>query len=177
MKRNFLTLLLLLVVSLSKAQNGGIVNENASLKLEYVSTINGIVTVRVTNKDTCDANVRVQWGNVSRTKIINGLQSDTFQFLQQTMRFIRANSITPCRSYQGSVELDYMVALPVTFEYINVRQVSDRIVNVQFKVAEADGTDRFNIQVSKDGKNFRTIQVVLPDAIQTNRIYNVNVKL
>lgn len=177
MKKVLLSLLLLTVASLGKAQNGGMANENAALKIEYVNTNNGFVTVQVTNKDTCTANIRVQWGQLFRSKDIAGLQTDTFNLPNQTARFIMAGSVSPCRGYQGQVEIDYITVLPITFEYIYVRQVSERIVNVQFRVSEADGTDRFNIQVSKDGVNFKTVSVILPDTIQTNRIYNVNVKL
>lgn len=177
MKKVLLSLLLLTVASLGKAQNGGQANENAALKIEYVTTTTGLVTVKVTNKNNCTANIRVQWGQLFRSKDVAGLQMDTFILPTQTARFIMAGSVSPCSGYQGQVEIDYITVLPITFEYIYVRQVSERIVNVQFKVSETDGTDRFNIQVSKDGVNFKTVSVVLPDAIQTNRIYNVNVKL
>ena len=177
MKKVLLSLLLLTVASFGKAQNGCMANENASLKIEYVNTAAGLVTVKVTNKDICTANIRVQWGQLYRAKDVAALQSDTFELPVQTARFIMAGSISPCRGYQGQVEIDYITTLPITFEYIYVRQLSDKTINVQFKVAEADGTDRFNIQVSKDGVNFKTVSVVLPDAIQTNRIYNVNIKL
>ena len=178
MKKVFLTLLGMIVVSLSQAQNGGMSNENNSLKLEYVSSTNGITVVKVTNKDTCESNVRVQWSQLLRRKFIPGLSSDTFNLINQNSRcFIMATSSSPCRnSNDGQVEINYCL-LPIKFEYIYVRQISDRLVNVQFKVSEADGTDRFNIQISKDGINFKTVSVVLPDVIQTNKIYNVNIKL
>ena len=160
------------------AQNGGMSNENAALKIEYSGMNNGMTVVKVTNKDTCTADMRVQWAQHIRNKDVAALSSDTFQLPTQPSCFIMATSSSPCRNvYYGQVELNYCQALPITFEYIYVKQISDRIVNIQFKVAEADGTDRFNIQLSKDGVNFKTVSVVLPDAIQTNRIYNVNIKL
>ena len=178
MKKRFLTLLSLLVVSLSQAQNGGITNENASLKLEYAGMANGMTVVKVTNKDTCQTNARVQWAQYYRTKDIPALSSDTFHLQTQVNCFIMASSISTCRNrYDGQVEINYCQVLPIRFEYLIVRQVSERVVNVVFKVAEADGTDRFNIQVSKDGRNFKTVSIIIPDAIQVNKIYNVNVKL
>ena len=168
----------LLTFNLTQAQNGGITNENASLKLEYAGMANGMTVVKVTNKDTCQTNARVQWGQYFRTKHIAAQSSDTFHLQTQLSCFIMATSISTCRNrFDGQVEINYCQVLPIRFEYLYVRQISDRVVNVQFKVAEVDGTDRFNIQVSKDGRNFKTISVILPDAIQTNKIYNVNVKL
>jgi len=168
----------LLTINLTQAQNGGISNENASLKLEYAGMANGMIVVKVTNKDTCETNARVQWAQNYRNKNIPALSSDTFHLQTMNNCFIMASSTSLCRNHNtGRVEINYCQILPITFEYLYVRQISDRIVNIKFKVSEADGTDRFNIQVSKDGKNFKTISVILPDVIETNKIYNLNVKL
>jgi len=87
------------------AQNGGMSNENAAMKIEYVSQDSTATIVKVTNKDTCTSNMMVQWQQYYRTKNIAGLSSDTFHLNTQTTCFIRATSMSPCRTtYLGQVE-------------------------------------------------------------------------
>jgi len=160
------------------AQNGGMSNENAALKIEYAGMNNGMTVVKVTNKDTCTADMRVQWAQYRRSKDVAALSSDTFHLPTQPSCFIMATSSSPCRNvYAGQVELNYCQALPITFEYLRVKQVGKNIIEVEFKALTTDGEDKFNIQVSTDAKNFKTVSVVLPDSIQTNKVYNIKIKL
>ena len=160
------------------AQNGGMSNENAAMKIEYVSQDSTATIVKVTNKDTCTSNMMVQWQQYYRTKNIAGLSSDTFHLNTQTTCFIRATSMSPCRTtYLGQVELNYCQVLPIKFEYLRVKQIDRNTALVEFKDLSTDGEDRFNIQMSKDARSFKTVEVVLPDAIETNKIYKVIVKL
>jgi len=177
MKKNFLTFILFLFSFVSFAQNGGISAENNSLILEFVGFSGSMVIVKTTNKNNCNANIRVQWGSLSKEKNIGPLGSDTFHLEPQSQRFIRAHSNSNCGGNSGTVEIDYLIILPITFEFITVKQVSKEVVNIKFKVSECDGTDRFNIQISKDGKNYKTVEVILSDEIVPNKIYNVNVKI
>lgn len=162
----------------SFAQNGGMSNENASMKIEYVSQNSSTTIVKVTNKDSCTSNITVQWQQYFRSKSIPGFSSDTFELNTQTTCFIRATSISPCRTtYLGQVELNYCQIVPIKFEYLYVKQLDKHTALVEFKALSTDGEDRFNIQMSKDGRTFTTVAVILPDAIETNKIYKVIVKL
>ena len=60
--------LVMLLPVLGFAQgNGGITNENASAKIEWVGMApNGDYIVRVYNKQICTADMTVQWGGTSR---------------------------------------------------------------------------------------------------------------
>lgn len=181
MKKFLIMMLFAGTTLMSKAQNGGISNENASLKIEYNGmTASGQTIVKVTNKDTCTSNVRMQWGRFFRAKDVGALGVDTF-ILETQIRdcFIRATSVSPCRTtHSGQVEINYCQALPVKFEYVTARRIDVSTIEVEFKFSEVTGTQsHFNINLSTDGKNFRTVSVILPTAAKPNNIYNVKIKI
>lgn len=180
MRKKVLAYLLFLSPFCIKAQNGngGMSQENSTLKIEYQGMNNSYTIVKVTNKDTCDKNVRVQWGSEWRTKMITAQSSDTFNLVQQQPCFIMATSISSCNSATfGSVEINYCQVLDVKFEYIKTRQISKNEIEVEFKVSNSDGESEFNIQISKDGRNFRTIHIMSPEPLVMNKIYKVKIKI
>lgn len=177
MKKLYSILIFFLLPIFSFSQNGGISSENASLKLEFIGHSGSMVVVKTTNKLICSATIRVQWGPIQREKIIGPFLSDTFHLPVQTQRFIRAHSTSTCGGNSGNVEINYLTILPIKFEFFMVKQVGKGVVNVQFKVSESENTEKFNIQISKDGKNFETISVIIPDKINPNKIYSINLKI
>ena len=165
-------------VSMSQTGNGGISQENASLRIEYQGVNNGITTIKVINKDTCTENIRVQWGSLFRTKNVDGLSSDTFMLPTQTPCLIIGSAISTCRSvYYGTVEINYCQIVPITFEYLIARQVSANVVEVEFKLSQSDGEKQFNIQFSKDGINYKTVSIVAPEPMVINKVYKIKVKI
>jgi hypothetical protein len=68
-------------------------------------------------------------------------------------------------------------SLPIKFEYLKVRRVDTNTILVVFKANESEGENQFNIQVSTDGRTFKTIAIVFPDPIITNKVYTLKVKI
>lgn len=173
------TLLFSFILSLTlSAQNGGQMNENNSTKIEHIGYDNNQIIVRVTNKQSCAADMRITYGSESRVKLIQGLQSDTFKIVSPANSKVRAKTETNCGSADfGQVEITVNSTLPVKFEYFKVTKLEGRQIQIEFKASDAVGEDRFNIQVSEDGKTFRTVAVVLPYPIQENQLYKIKITL
>ena len=68
-------------------------------------------------------------------------------------------------------------SLPIKFEYLKVSRIYGNTLLVEFKATETDGENHFNIQVAVDAKTFKTVAVVFPDAIITNKVYTVKVRI
>jgi len=180
MKKTLIALVMMLP-ALSYAQgNGGISNENASTKIEWVShSQNGQYVVRVTNKQNCTAEMRVQWGgtNQFRAKTMSSGASDTFHITPPpTPRcFLGAKPNTSCTNTteMGTVEINVCNTLPVKFSSITGQRVGPRSVKLVFVAEEDANTSYYNIQYSLNGKTFTTIKVLFPNGVEGNKTYSV----
>ncbi len=173
----------MMLPALSYAQgNGGISNENASTKIEWVGQSNNKYVVRVTNKQSCTAEMRVQWGGMSqfRAKTMSSGASDTFHITPPpTPRcFLGAKPNTSCANTteMGTVELNVCNALPVKFTNIIGQRVGLRSVKLIFSAEEDGNTDHYNIQYSLDGKTFKTVDILFPDGVVGGKQYSIIVK-
>jgi hypothetical protein len=169
---------------ITNAQNGGQANENGTSKIEYLGDSQaGQAIIRVTNKQSCAAVMKLTYQNLQRTKTVQALGSDTFQITRETGGCddaceVKAKPLTNCGgANMGQVETSICQTVPIKFEYIKVRKVSSREFEIEFKASETDGEDRFNIQLSEDGLSFKTVAVVLPSRIIENQIYKIKISL
>lgn len=180
MKKIISTVVAAMIMTSLSAQNGGQSPENAALKIEYVSMVSpNIAIVKVTNKQLCNSDIMVFCQSRIRTKNVQAQSSDTFYIQIGALCKVFAQPTVWCGGMNyGTVELNVCVAMPVTLEYLNVIQSGPGEIEVEFKIAEATGTqDHFNVQVSTDGINFKTVKVLLPSQARANQIYNAKIKL
>lgn len=175
--KHFFTLFLLFLCSFSFSQNGGIFSENSHLRLEFLGFFGSSVVVKTTNKIDCGATIRVQWGGLHREKFVLPLSSDTFHLTPQQQRIIRAHSSPLCGGNSGNVEIDVPFVVSVKFEYLKLQKNDDGTYNLRFKVSNSENIQKFNIQLSKDGINYKNIEIVIPDKLKPNKVYDLNIKL
>ena len=180
MKKTILSLLTFASSIAVVAQNGGQSSENAALKIEYVSsTATGQSIVKVTNKQPCGTDIMVFSGSRVRTKFIASQASDTFVLTPNSSCRAQAQPINWCggMSY-GLVETNICTTVPVKFEYFWARSTANNEIEVEFKLSEVVGSvSVFNVQISTDGRNYRTVRVILPSEAKLNSIYNAKIKL
>lgn len=159
--------------------NGGITNENASTKIEWIGITNGNYVVKVTNKQSCAVDMNVQWGGTSRfrTKNIAAGSSDTFWIdpPPPARCFLGAKPQTICTGHddRGTVELNTCAILPVHFTNISGQRVGPHSIKLIFSAEEDGNTDHYNIQYSLDGKTFKTVNVLFPDGVVGGKQYSV----
>lgn len=159
--------------------NGGISNENTSTKIEWVGIINGSYVVKVTNKQSCQVDMRVQWNGStqSNSKQISPISSDTFWMPSNPASggFLRAKPEIVCdsRGDIGVVELNINRILPVKFTSITGQRVGAHSVKLIFTAEEDSNTDHYNIQYSLDGKIFKTVNVIFPNGVVGGKQYSV----
>lgn len=65
--------------------------------------------------------------------------------------------------------------LPIKFHSFDVKVLGNDQYQVTFDAAEAEDVNSFEVQVSPDGKKWKTITVILPDNIQPSRVYSIKV--
>jgi len=67
--------------------------------------------------------------------------------------------------------------LAITFGGISAEKVDENTVKVSFNVLSVTGKNVYNIQLSTDGKNFKTYAVVFPEGTQPNQTYTTTIKI
>lgn len=100
--------------------NGGQYAENGSIKIEQLSFSGGQAVIKITNKQTCSADEKVD-GLITRNITIAPLATDTIHITPAGNLKIRAKTETNCGfADYGNVELTINTALPVTITSIKV---------------------------------------------------------
>jgi len=158
--------------------NGGITNENSSTKIEWLNQVGNQYVVRVTNKQSCPANMRVQWGGSAqfRQKLISSNSSDTFWINPNSnpQCFLGAKPVERCTSVadMGTVELNVCQVLPLKFTVFYVTRLDTYRVKVVFVVEDDTDIKEYRIKVSNDGRNFNTIRLLFPDGLTGSKQYS-----
>lgn len=67
--------------------------------------------------------------------------------------------------------------LPVRFKSITAKVIAKNLVEVTFEVMEQLNISHYNIQVSADGRNFKTVMVVFPQTGKPEQKYVYRIKL
>jgi hypothetical protein len=67
--------------------------------------------------------------------------------------------------------------LPVKFISFKTTPLSGNRVKVQFEIGEAQNVAFFNVQVSSNGIEWRTVTLIFPDELQPNRLYEATIDL
>lgn len=126
-----LIIMAMVVCSNLNAQNGGQVNENPSLKIEYAGTtgsnVSSLTIIKITNKQNCIADIQTKAGDIEITKQIPPLSSDTVMIHLPNNSNVKVQSkaITNCGTTDyGQVELRIDLSfLPVKFITIKTKIV------------------------------------------------------
>lgn len=178
-----LILLMAFVASVTTlcAQNGGQANENNSVRIEFAGATEGKAVIKAYNKQGCAADIKVSVNNVSFIKTIAANASDTFQFAGPfvgTTR-IQAKTQTNCGSADfGNVELSLELgSLPIKFRSVVSKRLAPDLIEITFDVEEAEGINYYNVQVSRDGRRWKTYTVVFPDTTRPNTVYKIKIKI
>ncbi len=169
--------MLLCLPILGKAQNNGQSSESSSLRIELNgTTLDYRAIIKITNKQTCASDVKIEHNNTSITKNIPALESDTIQITLPECN-IKVKPLTNCNvnADMGWVELDVCQALPIRFEWVKNKVIDKHTIQIQFKLEETDGTELY-IQTSTDGVHFKRVLLVTKD-MKVNQIYTVIIKL
>lgn len=112
------------------AQNGGQLNENPSVKMEFVSKIGNITTMKITNKQNCSAEIQTKVSGYECVKLYAPMTSDTVQLvgLIGTNVKIQSKALTNCGVADfGQVELFLNINdLPVKFGRIRTTLITSK---------------------------------------------------
>lgn len=165
-----------------KNGNGGQFAENNYGKLEYKGYSSGEYIMDLSNKQPCGIDFEVTWLGKDSTIFINGLSSKTIQLpgIAKGGEKIKAKPLYKCGSSGGDmgfIEVESPISLPVTFKSIRTEEVSDNKIRVIFDVTDLLNISVFNVQLSTDGKDYKTAAMVFPDEVQPNRQYSVTLTL
>ena len=171
MKKTLIGLAILMPMLGFGQGNGGISSENTTTKIEWIGhSPTGQYIVKVTNKQSCEVNMRVQWGgtNQFRQKQIGPNNSDTFHIeaLPIPRCFLGAKPETSClgQTDLGTVELNVCIILPVKFKRVACTRLCLRSIKLEFEVEESSNIRQYNIQVSlNNGISYRTISILIPE--------------
>lgn len=179
MKHLKLIFALMLCPFLIFAQNGGQFLENAALKLQYAGNTNGTYYVKITNKQDCNASVRVVVGTADQSITIakGGFYlypvPPTVPYLK-----LKAKPLTDCGcGDMGWVEIS-LIAMPVTFTKISFRWDKDDKDKgyIHLETEQMVNVRQFNIRFSLDEKTFYTMAIIWPDPSKKIYEYPISYK-
>ena len=163
--------------------NGGITNENASAKIEWVGIApTGDYIARVYNKQNCTTDMTVQWGGTARfrEKSIPSGGSDTFWINTPPTPncFLGAKPRTMCTNTadRGTVELNVCQIMPVKFSNVVGQRINSNSIRLTFTAEEDLNLKQYNIQYSLDGKTFNTVTILFPNGIEGKKTYSLIIK-
>lgn len=77
----------------------------------------------------------------------------------------------------ATVYVPAQTKLPIHFKAIRTKALGHGLIQVEFDVEEASGTNYYNIQLSKDGVNFKTVMIQFPEGTKPDQTYIVKIQL
>jgi len=179
--KKLLFIVFILSSFVSLAQNKGKVNENNTARIDYLGWQSNLYNVSLTNKETCSINFKVSW--LQKDTVINVQPFQTRQIQlpgpAKPYEVIKAKpESSECNGIDnGWVEIETPASLPVKFGDFSVIQIDPETLLVKFTTYETEGVKQFNIQVSLDGKNYKTVAIIFPDGYNSNTSYKAKIKI
>lgn len=162
------------------AQNGGQHNDNKFGNLQYIGYEGGHYLLELTNKQNCGVDFHITWLGKDTTIYITGTQTIQLPGAAKGLEKMKAKPLNKCGSSGGDMgwlEIVTPLSLPITFKSVRAEKIGARKVKVIFDVADVSGVNTYNIQVSADGINYKTVTIVFPDEVKPNRQYSVTINL
>lgn len=184
MKKLSLLAVCISIAIVAFSQNGGQANENPSVKIEQVAVAGSYTIVRVTNKQACQADIRVTSGGDQFVKSIAPGATDTFWVETPPSMRIQARTETNCGTTDfGQVELTVTGGpgggggpLAIKSLFANMTKLSNGSYKLTIYSDEDDTINYYNIDVDfGDGKPVRRT-LLFPDGLVGSKKYTVILK-
>jgi len=162
---------MLLLYLFGYSQNGGQLNENNVLRIEYVGYNAGSHIFKIINKVNCDLGVKIDKVGGTSSQIMTSLQETivliTAPQTPQVNLKVKRESGANCRQNpdNGWVELQSTVVLPIKFGGITAERVGPNLIKLTFDVEEDHTIKSYGIMVSNDGKTFKRVTILFPNGI------------
>ncbi len=164
--------------------NGGQSNENELSKLTFVSYAGDRYMLDLTNKQGCGIDFGISWLHKDTTIYVPALETKTIMLPGAPIggTKIKSKPLYTCGTSGGDlgwVEVETPVSLPIKFTRIYTETVpgDKNKLKIIFDVEECEGVNTFNVQLSRDGKNYKNVAVIFPDETQPNRTYSVIINI
>jgi len=187
--KKFLILLSFLISSyFGFSQNGGLVNENSVIRIDYVgyNSQTGNFQFAIVNKQNCQVNAQyfilhtnqlveiVIPANGTYILFVPGIPSEDEHVKARATSFC-VNSIPD----SGWVENDNQVGtvLPIKFKSFQGKRLDSKTIEITFEVEEDSDLSHYIIKVSPDGVNFKNVMLLFPDKIIGHKKYVAKIKL
>lgn len=165
--------------------NGGLSDNNELSELSYMGYSGGYIMVKLKNKQGCGIDFSINWFDKDTTLYVAAFV-DSIVYLPAAAlggKKIKSKPLYKCGNSGGDLgwlEIETPISLPIHFTSIRTESMpgNKEWVKLYFTVEECDKTvEAFNVQLSRDGKNYKQVGVVFPDELQPNRTYSIPVKL
>ena len=169
--------------TIAYSQNGGQLNENNVLKIEYLGYSNGSYAFTLKNKVNCQTNVKLDKNGVfsnitllaqqTITVLIPGSPSQPAKF--RAKRESGANCLQSPDN--GWVEQKCLTVMPVKFLKISATTVSTNRIKLQFEAEEDLDLSHYVIKLSNDATNYKQVTILFPNGISGKKVYIIYVNL
>jgi len=162
---------MLLLYLFGYSQNGGQLNENNVLRIEYVGYNAGSHIFKIINKVNCDLGVKIDKVGGTSSQIMTSLQETIVlitapQTPQVNLKVKRESGANYRQNPDnGWVELQSLIALPIKFGGITAERVGPNLIKLTFDVEEDHTIKSYGIMVSNDGKTFKRVTILFPNGI------------
>jgi len=169
--KKLLLFVMLLLSLFGYSQNGGQLNENNVLRIEYVGYNAGNHIFKIINKVNCDLGVKIDKAGGTSSQIMTSLQETivliTAPQTPQVNLKVKRESGANCRQNpdNGWVELQSTVVLPIKFGGITAERVGPNLIKLTFDVEEDHTIKSYGIMISNDGKTFKRVTILFPNGI------------
>ena len=181
--KKLLLLFLMLFNTIAYSQNGGQLNENNVLKVEYHGYTNGSYAFTLKNKANCEIVVKVDKNGVVSNYTLVASQTVTFLIIgspSESIRF-RAKRESGANCIQnpnnGWVEQRCLIVTPVRFLKISATNVSATRIKLQFESEEDLDLSHYNIKLSYDAINYKQVTILFPDGVVGKKQYTLYIDL
>lgn len=157
-------------------------SENNILKLTYISWQAGVHTFELKNKSECKVYVRLEVNGKNSDISINGNSTYTIKETAPintivTVRAKRTSGGTCVRGVSSSwIELQSPLPLPIKFLSISAKRQDSGDILLTFETEEDNSIHQYNVNISEDGRNFKTYSIVMPNGIVGKKKYTVIIK-
>jgi hypothetical protein len=183
MKHSLLALICSLLSIVGLSQNGGQNSENNILKITYVGWLNGEHKVKLQNKLNCEVVATYNFDGVTTDVTIPALT--TIMLIKAAPQSSVLNAKAKRRSGatcisqpdNGWVETFTVQTLPIKFKSVSGKRVDDSTIEVIFESEEDYDLSYYNIKISTDGVNYRSVGIIFPDGIVSTKTYSIKVKI
>lgn len=180
--KKILSFLLFAILQLNSFSQAPLPSENNILKLTYLSWQAGVHSFELRNKSECRVSVRLEVDGVASDISVSSNSTYIVKVTAPintivTVKAKRTSGGTCVRSVSSSwIQLQSPLPLPIKFLSISAKRLDNGDISVIFETEEDQSIHRYNVNVSLDGRSFRTYSIVMPNGIVGKKKYTVIIK-